>query len=60
MEAQARYKGSKVKFVTFGNALFAAGAALEIVGIEAGVHTSVVGWSLVIYGVAMVVRGYLP
>jgi hypothetical protein len=49
-----------MKFATIGNALFFVGAALEIVGIEAGVHTSVVGASLIIYGVAMIIRGYLP
>jgi hypothetical protein len=49
-----------MKFLTIGNILFAAGAALEILGIDAGVNTAVVGWSLVIYGAAMVIRGYLP
>jgi hypothetical protein len=49
-----------MKFATIGNALFFVGASLEIAGIEAGVHTSVVGASLIIYGVAMIIRGYLP
>jgi hypothetical protein len=45
--------------VTFGDALFATGFALECVGLFFGVHTKVVGWTLIAYGACLVWKGYL-
>lgn len=47
------------KFLTVGNAIFAAGMILEIIAIPKGVHVQVVGATLAMYGIAMCIWGYL-
>ncbi len=42
-----------------GNALFLAGAVLEIAGLTVGVHSQAVAWSLIVYGVVLLVTGYV-
>jgi len=45
--------------VTLGNALFLAGALLEVVGLGLGVDSVAVAWSLIGYGAVLLVTGYL-
>jgi len=39
--------------------MFVAGFVMECVALGFGVHTKVVGWSLVAYGLMLVWKGYL-
>lgn len=43
-----------------GDGLFILGFVFEAAGMFRGVHSLVVGWSLVAYGLVLVWRGYLP
>jgi len=45
--------------MTPGSTVFAIGAALEIVGLGMGTQATVVAWSLIVYGVVLLVTGYL-
>lgn len=45
--------------MTTGDWLFVAGAILETVAVTKGVHTTLVAWSLIIYGCVLLGRGYL-
>jgi hypothetical protein len=45
--------------VTWGNGLFLAGAAMEVVGLAIGVDSAAVAWSLIGYGAVLLVTGYL-
>jgi len=46
--------------MTRGNTIFLLGAALEVVGLQMGVSSSAVAWSLLVYGAVLLVTGYLP
>lgn len=48
-----------IRFLTIGNAVFMAGAALEVIALGYGVHTVMVGWATVAYGIVLLYRGYL-
>ncbi len=50
---------SIVRSVTPGDLMFVAGFVMECVALGFGVHTKVVGWSLVAYGLMLVWKGYL-
>jgi hypothetical protein len=44
--------------VTWGNALFLAGALLEYIALPLGVDSRAVAWSVIIYGVILLWTGY--
>lgn len=44
--------------MTLGNALFLAGALLEYVALPLGVSSTAVAWSVIVYGVILLVTGY--
>lgn len=41
-----------------GNALFIVGAVLEVIGLQRGVDSMAVAWSLIIYGAVLLWTGY--
>ena len=45
--------------LTLGNALFLLGAALECAGLQFGVHSYAVAWSMIGYGAVLLVTGYM-
>lgn len=42
-----------------GNAVFLLGAVIEVVGLQLGVDSWAVAWSLIGYGAVLLVTGYL-
>ena len=47
-----------LKLITAGNCVFLVGAILETWALTKGVHTPIVAWSLIVYGVVLLWKGY--
>lgn len=42
-----------------GNLVFLVGAALEVIGLQLGVSTPAVAWSLIVYGIVLLFTSYV-